>query len=70
MAVESIGDFEVPPCPVCKESEMGHRCFSHTPKGSQYLRNGWYCLSCKAGPFQLGSMTEAEAAKFAIKLIN
>lgn len=62
-----------PPCPVCTKQAMVHKLFS---VGDQ--RNGWYCGSCGAGSYQLGSLaeakeninTEAIAAQFAIALLN
>ena len=70
MAIKGGGDFDVPSCPSCKKDSMIHKCFSHIAKGSDFMKNGWYCESCNAGPFQLGHVTEAEVVRFAIRLIN
>lgn len=68
-----------PPCPKCGKEEMIHRVFSLIPNTGTFKRkNGWYCKSCGAGAYQLGTKqdaerntnTEAEAARFAIKLLN
>ncbi len=63
-------DWQPPPCPKCKKDEMHHRCLSHVPGTATFRKNGWYCQSCKAGPYQLGTMTEAKAAQFALALLN
>lgn len=63
----------LPHCPNCHGEEMTHR-FS----GVGSLRNGWYCDQCGAGPYRLGTMeearqnvnTEAQAAQFAVRLLN
>lgn len=60
-----------PPCPKCGANEMIHRLFSHTPSTKAFrTQNGWYCDKCKAGPFQLGRVTESNAAQLALYLAN
>lgn len=42
------------------------------------VRNGWYCEQCGVGPYRLGTHeeakqninTEAQAAQFAVRLLN
>jgi len=63
-------DYNVPNCPVCGADDMAHICKSHVPGTAAFRKNGWYCQSCKTGPYQLGSMTEAKAAQFALSLLN
>ena len=65
-----LPEFDLPVCPECGEDAMHHKCFSHIHERSQVRKNGWYCQSCGCGPKQLGKMIEAEAARFALKLIN
>jgi hypothetical protein len=57
-------------CPTCKADDMAHICKSHVPGTAAFRKNGWYCQTCKAGPYQLGSVTEADAARFALALLN
>ncbi|EGR4213948.1 hypothetical protein DDN60_15540 [Vibrio cholerae] len=59
-----------PPCPVCGESQMMHRCFSPTPSQPSFSRNGWYCQACKAGPYHLGTISEIECADFSSKVLR
>ncbi|EGR0524990.1 hypothetical protein FG062_14675 [Vibrio cholerae] len=59
-----------PPCPSCGKDEMEHKCVSHVQGTAAFKKNGWYCQSCNAGPFQLGSVTEDECAAFANGLLN
>lgn len=69
----SLLDGLIPNCPKCSADEMGHR---FVKVGSP--ENGWYCGKCGAGSYRLGTTedaranvnTEAEAAKFALALIN
>ncbi len=68
-----LHDWTPPPCPECSEDTMEHRFYGIGEK-----RNGWYCQSCGAGSYQLGSKdearqgvnTESMAARFAIALLN
>ena len=68
-----LPDRTPPPCPDCSSDMMEHRFYGIGEK-----RNGWYCQSCGAGGYQLGSKdeaihcinTEAMAARFAIALLN
>ena len=68
--MQTLNDFDVPNCPECGEDEMYHLCVSPVPGTASFRKNGWYCKSCKAGPKQLGSVTEADAARFALALLN
>lgn len=62
-----------PRCPKCNTEEMKHMLWVVGDS-----RNGWYCENCGAGPYRLGTNrdaiakrdTEAEASRFAIKLLN
>lgn len=66
-----LPDWTPPPCPSCNANEMHHKLFSHVPSSKGFrTQNGWYCGSCKAGPFQLGSYSESDAAQFAVSLVN
>jgi hypothetical protein len=64
----NLTDWTPPNCPQCKADSMRHICFSHVISGAAFKKNGWYCDICKAGPFQLGNVTEADAAIFAKQL--
>lgn len=63
-------DFNVPCCPSCGADDMAHICKSHVPGTAAFGKNGWYCGACESGPYQLGSMTEAKAAQFALNILN
>lgn len=65
-----LHDFDIPPCPDCGKEEMYHLCVSHVPGTASFRKNGWYCKSCGIGPKQLGSASEAEAARLALVLLN
>jgi uncharacterized Zn finger protein len=59
------------PCPTCGADEMYHKLVSHIPSSKAFRTlNGWYCGKCHAGAFQLGNVTESDAVRFAISLIN
>ncbi|MDN2484003.1 hypothetical protein [Vibrio agarivorans] len=68
-----IPDWTPPACPECSKDTMEHRFYGIGEKD-----NGWYCQSCGAGSYQLGSKDEASqgintevmAARFAIALLN
>jgi hypothetical protein len=62
--------FNIPFCPSCGLDDMYHRLVSHIPGCAAFRQNGWYCQSCDAGPYQLGSVTEADAARYALELLN
>ena len=64
----NLNDWTPPCCPQCNADDMRHICFTHVPSWAAFKKNGWYCDSCKAGPFQLGSVTEQNAAKFSKRL--
>jgi len=68
--VSELINFDIPPCPECGKNEMIHKCISHVPGTAQFRKNGWYCESCGIGPKQLGSASEAEAARIALVLLN
>ncbi len=57
-----LSDIKIPRCPECHADEMFHRCVSHIQTRAAFKQNGWYCGKCNAGPYQLGTMTEAKAA--------
>lgn len=63
-------DFDVPECPKCGGDDMAHICKSPVPGTVAFRNNGWYCQTCKAGPYQLGSTTEATVARFVLTLLN
>lgn len=65
-----LADWTPPNCPNCNADSMLHKCISHVPGTASFRKNGWYCESCSAGPFQLGNKTEADAASFALRLNN
>jgi transposase-like protein len=58
-----LSDWTPPPCPHCNSDEITHKL-------SVNQKSGWFCDKCNSGPFQLGSMTEQDAAHFAILLLN
>jgi len=66
-----IPDWSPPVCPKCGASEMFHKLVSHIPTTKAFRNeNGWYCGQCNAGPYQLGTYSENDAAQFALSLVN
>lgn len=65
-----LSDWIPPPCPKCQSEDMYNLCFSHVPGSGHFRKNGWYCESCSAGPYQLSDVTEADTARFALRLNN
>ncbi len=63
-------DWTPPNCPACQADSMVHKCVSNAPGTAGFQKNGWYCESCNSGPFRLGKVTEADAARLALRLIN
>lgn len=65
-----LSDWTPPNCPTCHADAMVHKCISPVPGTAEFRKNGWYCDSCGVGPFQLGSATEADAARIALRFNN
>lgn len=65
-----LSDIKIPRCPGCQADAMFHRCVSHVQERAGFKKNGWYCERCHAGPYQLGTMTEAKAAETAKTLLG
>ncbi|QHP82794.1 hypothetical protein EO763_23155 (plasmid) [Pectobacterium odoriferum] len=60
----------LPSCPSCGRDNMFHRLSNPDPTSETFILNGWYCDDCQAGPYQLGHFSEADAARFALTLLN
>lgn len=56
-------------CPSCGHDDIYHLLVS-TAGTDDFMKSGWYCQTCHAGPFQLSNFSENEAARFAVELLN
>jgi len=57
-----LPELKIPVCPSCKTDQMHHLCVSHVPGCAGFRKNGWYCQLCETGPYQLGNVSEKDAA--------